>query len=137
MTPRRIAPRRTGPGPSRASPARPPPNAAPTWSSVPASRSSTRPAASAASASRQAITDLLRTGESRIEADQIFAAFPRYVAAGGELLPLPAWHEGALRDLCSGELFPRWQTRATQLLLTAALPRPAGPPEGYPARRMH
>ena len=95
------------------------------------------PVASAASASRQAIADLLRTGESRIEADQIFAAFPRYVAAGGELLPLPAWHEGALRDLCFGELFPRWQTRATQLLLTAALPRPAGPPEGYPARRMH
>jgi hypothetical protein len=67
------------------------------------------PVASAASASRQAITDLLRTGESRIEADQIFAAFPRYVAAGGGLLPLPAWHEGALRDLCFGELFPRRQ----------------------------
>jgi len=62
---------------------------------------------------------------------------PRRIAAGGELLPLPAWHEGALRDLCFGELFPRSQTRATQLLLTATLPRPAGPPEGYPARRMH
>jgi hypothetical protein len=62
---------------------------------------------------------------------QIFAAFPRYVETGGELLPLPAWHENALRDLCFGELFPRWQTRATQLLLTATLPRP-----GNGARRI-
>jgi len=47
-----------------------------------------------------------------------------------DVIQLPGWHEGALRDLCFGDLFPRWQTRATHLLLTAALPRPAGPPEG-------
>lgn len=79
------------------------------------------PVALAASASRQAITDLLRTGQTPIEVDQIFAAFPRYVETGGKLLPLPAWHENVLRDLCFGELFPRWQTRATQLLLAATL----------------
>lgn len=52
--------------------------------------------------------------------------------------PLPAgFLRRRLRDLCFGELFPRRQTRATRLLLTAALPRQAGPPEGYPARGMH
>jgi hypothetical protein len=80
------------------------------------------PVARAASASRQAIADLLRTGETPIEVDQIFAAFPRYVASGGALLPLAAWHETALRDLCFGQLFPRWQTQAARLALTAAFP---------------
>jgi hypothetical protein len=89
----------------------------------PDARTAPWPVATAASASRQAIADLLRTGQTSIGVDQIFASFPRYVAAAGQFLPLPAWHENVLRELCFGELFPRWRTRATQVLLTAAWPR--------------
>jgi hypothetical protein len=65
------------------------------------------PVAVAASASRQAITELLHIGETQIEVDQIFAAFPRYVESAGELMSLPVWHEAELRALCLGQLFPR------------------------------
>jgi hypothetical protein len=80
------------------------------------------PVASAASASRRAITELLHTGQTQIDVDQIFAAFPRHVEDAGELLPLPAWHETTLRDLCLSQFFPSWEAQTTRLV-TGALPR--------------
>ena len=75
--------------------------------------------AQAAAASRQAITDLLRDGETPVDSWDIFDSFPDHVEQDGQLVSLPAWHRGGLRDLCL-ELFGRRSTRAVRVLMSAA-----------------
>lgn len=72
-------------------------------------------AASAATASRRAIADLLDHGRTQITSTEIMAMMPRLVVADGALMPLPDWHEARLRDLCMTRLFAR--TRAPGLLI--------------------
>jgi hypothetical protein len=76
--------------------------------------------AQAAAASRQAITDLLRDGETLVDSLDIFDSFPDHVEQDGQLVSLPAWHRGGLRDLCF-ELFGRRSTRAVRALMSGAL----------------
>ena len=75
--------------------------------------------AQAAAASRQAITDLLRDGETAVDSWNIFDSFPDHVEQDGQLVSLPAWHRGGLRDLCL-ELFGRRSTRAVRVLMSGA-----------------
>jgi hypothetical protein len=75
--------------------------------------------AQAAAASRQAITDLLRDGETLVDSWDIFDSFPDHVEQDGQLVSLPAWHRGGLRDLCF-ELFGRRSTRAVRALMSGA-----------------
>jgi hypothetical protein len=75
--------------------------------------------AQAAAASRQAITDLLRDGETAVDSWDIFDSFPDHVEQDGQLVSLPAWHRGGLRDLCL-ELFGRRSTRALRALMSGA-----------------
>jgi hypothetical protein len=75
--------------------------------------------AQAAAASRQAITDLLRDGETAVDSWDIFDSFPDHVEQDGRLVSLPAWHRGGLRDLCL-ELFGRRSTRAVRTLMSGA-----------------
>jgi hypothetical protein len=63
--------------------------------------------ASAATASRRAIADLLERGHTTITSSQILAMVPRLVVTGKELVPLPEWHEDTLRKLCMSRLFAR------------------------------
>jgi hypothetical protein len=75
--------------------------------------------AQAAAASRQAITDLLRDGETLVDSWDIFDSFPDHVEQDGQLVSLPAWHRGGLRDRCF-ELFGRRSTRAVRALMSGA-----------------
>jgi hypothetical protein len=83
-------------------------------------------AAQAATASRNAIRELLERGETGITADEIFARFPDHVEQAGALATLPQWHESGLRELCFGGLFGRPGTRVSRLLVSAAAPRFGG-----------
>jgi hypothetical protein len=82
-----------------------------------------RAAAEAAAASRAAIGQLLRRGGTDITVAGIFARFPDHVEHDGRLLTLRQWHDGGLRDLCFDDLFGRWRTRITQVVLSASLRR--------------
>ena len=62
-------------------------------------------AAQCAQASRQAIADLLETGETDITIGQIFESMPTHVEVRGTLVPLPQWHELEVRQLCRQDLF--------------------------------
>jgi len=62
-------------------------------------------AARATAASRQAITELLASGETGITCREIFDGFPSHVEQEGRLVTLRQWHDGSLHDLCFGELF--------------------------------
>jgi hypothetical protein len=77
-------------------------------------------AAQAAGASRRAISELLRTGETAVDSWEIFDSFPGYVEQDGRLVSLEEWHRTGLRDLCFGELFGRWSTRATRRVISTA-----------------
>lgn len=81
----------------------------------------TRRAAQASAASRQAISELLRDGHTDVSSWEIFESFPDHVEQDGLLISLEDWHRTALRDLCFGELFGRWSTRATRLLMSYAI----------------
>jgi hypothetical protein len=79
-------------------------------------------AARAAQASRRAISDLLRDGETEVSSWDIFDSFPDHVEHDGRLVSLSEWHRGGLRDLCSG-LFGQRSTRALRVLMSAAFRR--------------
>ncbi|MGD0699691.1 MAG: DUF4157 domain-containing protein [Trebonia sp.] len=79
-------------------------------------------AARAAQASRQAISELLRQGETEISSWDIFDSFPDHVQHDGRLVSLTDWHQGGLRDLCSG-LFARRSTRALRAVMSSAFDR--------------
>ncbi len=49
----------------------------------------------------------------------------------GALVPLRAWHDLELRDLCFGDLFGRASTRARRLVLEVAAPRLGLPSADY------
>jgi hypothetical protein len=76
-------------------------------------------AAQAAAASRQAITELLRDGETAVDSWDIFDSFPDHVEQDGRMVSLPEWHLGRLRDLCS-ELFDLRSTRAMRIVMSSA-----------------
>ena len=92
-------------------------------------------AAQAATASRNAIRELLRHGETGITANEIFARFPDHVEQAGALATLPQWHEAGLRELCFGELFGGLGTRMSRLFVSAAAPRFGVPSEDLPTLR--
>jgi hypothetical protein len=75
--------------------------------------------AQAAAASRQAITDLLRDGETPVDSWGIFDRFPDHVEQDGRMVSLPEWHRGGLRDLCL-ELFAQRSTRALRIVMSSA-----------------
>jgi hypothetical protein len=79
-------------------------------------------AARAAQASRRAISDLLRDGETDVSSWDIFDSFPDHVEHDGRLVSLSEWHQGGLRDLCS-DLFGRRSTRAVRVLMSGAFDR--------------
>jgi hypothetical protein len=80
-------------------------------------------AARAAAVSRRAISEVLRQGGTDVTSREIFEGFPNHVEKDGRLLGLREWHDSVLRALCFDELFGRWSTRATKLLLSVAAPR--------------
>jgi hypothetical protein len=75
-------------------------------------------AADAAAASRRAIAELLRDGETAVDSWDIFNSFPDHVEQGGRMVSLTEWHRTGLRDLCS-ELFAQPTTRAVRGLMSA------------------
>ena len=79
-------------------------------------------AARAAEASRRAISELLRRGETEVSSWDIFDSFPDHVEHDGQLVSLSEWHQGGLRDLCS-DLFARRSTRALRVLMSRAFDR--------------
>jgi hypothetical protein len=74
--------------------------------------------AQAAAASRQAITDLLRDGETAVDSWDVFDSFPDHVEQDGRMISLPEWHRGRLRDLCF-ELFGQRSTRAVRIVMSS------------------
>jgi hypothetical protein len=80
-------------------------------------------AARAAAASRRAIAELLRDGETAVSSEEILDGFPSFVERNGQLISLQEWHRTGLRDLCFGELFGRWTTRAMRQVVSRAFPR--------------
>jgi hypothetical protein len=84
-----------------------------------ASPEGARRAARAAAASRQAITELLRDGETAVDSWDIFDSFPDHVEQAGRMVSLPEWHRDGLRDLCL-ELFGQWSTRAVRIVMSGA-----------------
>jgi Domain of unknown function (DUF4157) len=88
-------------------------------------------AATAAQASRRAITELLESGHTDISSRQIFERFPRYVEVDGALLSLPEWHETTLRPWCLRTLFRHSGTQAKRLAMTLTARRLGVPAEDY------
>ena len=88
-------------------------------------------AAHSAQASRQAIADLLETGETNRTTRQIFESMPAHVEVRGSLVPLPQWHELEVSPLCRQHLFGRPGTRLRKLLLTIASPSLGVPSADY------
>jgi hypothetical protein len=82
----------------------------------------------AAAASRQAITELLRDGETPVDSWDIFDSFPDHVEQDGRMVSLPDWHLGGLRDLCF-ELFGQRSTRAVRLVMSSAFRQLGSPIE--------
>jgi Domain of unknown function (DUF4157) len=82
-------------------------------------------AASAATASRRAISDLLDHGHTAITSSQILAMVPRLVVADGALMPLSDWHDGALKQLCMTRLFARTRVPGMLIRLRPHLGMPA------------
>ena len=80
-------------------------------------------AAQATAASRQAIAELLASGETVITCREIFDGFPDHVEQGGRLVTLRQWHDSDLRDLCFGELFSLRRTGAMRILASAIFRR--------------
>jgi hypothetical protein len=82
-------------------------------------------AASAATASRRAISDLLDHGHTAITCSEILAMVPRLVVSDGALIPLPDWHDGALKQLCMTRLFARTRVPGMLIRLRPHLGMPA------------
>jgi hypothetical protein len=86
--------------------------------------------AQAAAASRQAISELLRDGETSVDSWDIFDSFPDHVEQDGRLVCLQEWHREGLRNLCF-DLFGLRSTRAMRVFMSGAfrqlgLPTDAG-----------
>ncbi len=75
--------------------------------------------ARAAAASRRAITELLRDGETSVNSWDIFDGFPDHVEQDGRLVSLPQWHREGLRELCL-RLFGQRSTRAVRAVMSGA-----------------
>jgi Domain of unknown function (DUF4157) len=88
-------------------------------------------AARAAQASRRAISELLRDGETEVSSWDIFDSFPDHVEQDDRLVSLREWHQGGLRDLCS-DLFGRTSTRALRVLMSGAFDRLGTPTDAGP-----
>jgi len=84
--------------------------------------------ARAAELSRRAIADLLRDGETPVDSWDIFDSFPDHVEQHGQMISLPEWHRGGLRELCF-ELFGQRSTRAVRFVMSTAF-RQLGTPVG-------
>ena len=82
--------------------------------------------AQAAAASRRAITELLRDGETSVDSWDIFDSFPDHVEQDGRMVLLPEWHLGALRELCL-ELFGQRSTRAVRIVMSSVLKQLGSP----------
>jgi hypothetical protein len=93
-----------------------------------ASADGTARASAAAAASRRAITELLEAGSTSVSSWEIFDSFPSHVKQDGRLVSLADWHAEGLRDLCFGELFPRWSTQAMRAIMSAGVFRQLGTP---------
>jgi hypothetical protein len=93
-----------------------------------ASREGALRTAQAAALSRRAIADLLRDGETPVDSWDIFDSFPDHVEQDGQMVSLPEWHRGGLRDLCQ-ELFGQRTTRAVRFVMSSAFRR-LGTPVG-------
>jgi hypothetical protein len=77
-------------------------------------------AAQAAAASRQAISGLLHDGYTKISSQEILESFPAHVEHDGRMITLDQWHRDWLHDVCFGELFGRWSTRAMRAVVSGA-----------------
>ena len=86
-------------------------------------------AAQAAAASRRAIAELLRDGETSVDSRDIFDSFPDHVEQGGRMVSLPEWHRESLQDLCF-ELFGRHSTRAVRSLMSGGFGQRVLPMDG-------
>jgi hypothetical protein len=86
-------------------------------------------AAEAVAASRRAIAELLRDGETSVDSWDIFDRFPDHVEQGGRMVSLPQWHREGLRELCF-ELFGRPSTRALRGLMSGAFGQRVLPADG-------
>jgi hypothetical protein len=75
-------------------------------------------AAEAAAASRRALSEMLHRGGTDVTCGEILEGFPDHVEHAGALVGLAEWHDGGLRDLCFGQLFGLWRTRAMRVLLS-------------------
>lgn len=88
--------------------------------------------------SRRAIADLLEDGQTSITGQQIFSRFPcRVRTADGELVSLPQWQEGDLRELCFSELFPSRKTQFQRFLISLTAPQLGVPSADHQRRGAH
>jgi hypothetical protein len=64
----------------------------------------------AAAMSRQAIDELMNTGQTAITTEAIFALMPSKVVVAGmaEPVPIEQWQDTVLRDLCFNQIFPEY-----------------------------
>jgi uncharacterized protein DUF4157 len=89
------------------------------WSMLRGEEAAVR-AAEAGQLSRQAIADLLATGETAIGSRKIFEMFPDHVEHDGALVSLAEWHAGRLRERCFGDFFTARSARLLRAATTVA-----------------
>lgn len=89
------------------------------WSMLQGEDSAGR-ACAAGELSRQAIADLLASGETPISSRKIFEMFPDHVEHEGTMLPLEEWHAKRLRDWCHADFFTGRSARVLRAATTIA-----------------
>jgi hypothetical protein len=89
-------------------------------------------AARAAALSRRAISELLRDGSTSVDSWEVFGSFPDHVEQDGQLVTLPEWHRGGLRELCF-DLFARRSTRVLRVFMSSAFRQLGRPVDDLPA----
>jgi hypothetical protein len=67
-------------------------------------------AAYAAQLSRQAIDEVMDTGETSLTTEYIFGVVPAFVVVDGtpDPMPLQQWQDSVLKDLCFSKIFPEY-----------------------------
>jgi hypothetical protein len=70
--------------------------------------------------SRQAVADLLETGETSVSSRKIFEMFPDHVEHDGVLVSLEEWHEQRLREWCHADFFRGKSARLLRAVTTVA-----------------
>jgi hypothetical protein len=67
-------------------------------------------AAHAAQLSRQAIDEVMNTGETTLTTEYIFGIVPAFVVVDGasDPMPLQQWQDSVLKDLCFSKIFPEY-----------------------------